>query len=81
MQASEVAGKGLRALAAPHVLVVEDTDMCAMIVCMLLKKLGCSTDHAENGQEALDMLKRSGPPILQSLWPLVPTLSHDPHPL
>ena len=41
--------------------VVEDTDMCAMIVCMLLKKLGCSTDHAENGQEALDMLKAAEP--------------------
>jgi CheY-like chemotaxis protein len=61
VQASEVAGRGLSALDAPHVLVVEDTDMCAMIVCMLLKKLGCSTDHAENGAEALEMLKNAEP--------------------
>jgi PleD family two-component response regulator len=75
--ASEVAGRGLQALDAPHVLVVEDTDMCAMIICMLLKKLGCSTDHAENGEEALEMLKKAEP----GLYSMVCTLPTRPPPL
>jgi len=61
VHASSVAGCGLKAMHAPHVLVVEDTEMCAMVICMLLKKLGCSTDHAENGQEALNLLEQAEP--------------------
>jgi len=61
VQASSVAGQGLRALHAPHVLVVEDSEMCAMVLIMMLKKLGCSTDHAMNGVEALERLEGSEP--------------------
>ena len=61
VHASSIAGCGLRALEAPHVLVVEDTEMCAMVIMMLLQKLGCSADHAEDGQQALDMLEKAEP--------------------
>jgi CheY-like chemotaxis protein len=57
VSSSDVAKRGLKALEAPHVLVVEDTPTAANILCMLLKKLGCSTDRAENGQIAIDMLR------------------------
>jgi CheY-like chemotaxis protein len=56
---SDVASRGLKALDSPHVLVVEDTPTAANILCMLLKRLGCSTDRAENGQQAVDMLRGS----------------------
>jgi PAS domain S-box-containing protein len=55
----DVANRGLKALDSPHVLVVEDTPTAANILCMLLKRLGCSTDRAENGQLAVDMLRGS----------------------
>lgn len=74
-QASEVASRGLMALDAPHILVVEDTPMCAMIVCMLLKKLGCSTDHAENGVEALAMLKKAEPGLYSMVCNTTPDYS------
>jgi len=61
VQASCVAGTGLKALEAPHVLVVEDTEMCAIVLQMLLQKLGCSSDHAENGEVALQMLSQAQP--------------------
>lgn len=61
VHASSVAGQGLRALHAPHVLVVEDSEMCAMVLIMMLKKLGCSTDHVMNGVEALERLEGSEP--------------------
>ena len=35
--------------------------MCATVVRMLLGKLGCSSDHAENGAEAVEMLKTAEP--------------------
>jgi len=56
---SDVASRGLKALDAPHVLVVEDTPTAANILCLLLKKLGCSTDRAENGKLAVEMLRGS----------------------
>jgi PAS domain S-box-containing protein len=56
---SDVASRGLKALDSPHVLVVEDTPTAANILCLLLKKLGCTTDRAENGQLAIDMLRGS----------------------
>ena len=41
----------------PRVLVVEDTQLAAECLCMVLKELGCTTDHAEDGAEALDEAK------------------------
>ena len=38
----------------PRVLVVEDTLLAAECLCMVLKELGCTTDHAEDGAEALE---------------------------
>jgi len=40
---------------------VEDTEMCALVIQMLLQKLGCSSDHAENGEEALKLLSQAEP--------------------
>jgi len=61
VEAHELSNQGLKALEPPHVLVVEDTDMCALVLTMLLDQLGCSSDVAENGQEALDKLDASEP--------------------
>jgi len=57
--ASNVANQGLKACENPHVLVAEDTEMCAVVVRMLLSKFGCSSDHAENGAEAVKLMKLS----------------------
>jgi CheY-like chemotaxis protein len=54
-------GNGLKALEPPHVLIVEDMDMCAMVLECLLANLGCSSDIAEDGQEALDKLNAAEP--------------------
>jgi len=53
----KIASEGLKASAKPHVLVVEDTDICAKLICMILRKLNYSTERAENGQVALDLLR------------------------
>ena len=39
-----------------HVLVVEDTQAAAQMLCMVLQELGCTTDHAEDGAVALELL-------------------------
>ena len=51
IEASCVAGTGLKAMDKPHVLVVEDTTMCADVLRVMLKQLGCSSDHAEHGEQ------------------------------
>ena len=56
VEASCVANTGLRAMEMPHVLVVDDTAVCADVIRMLLKQLGCSSDHASDGVEALEKL-------------------------
>ena len=48
--------------ARPLVLVVEDTDVSASLLCMHLRKLNCTSHRAENGEVALEML-RSAPDI------------------
>jgi len=59
VEPSEIAGHGLRALDPPHVLIVEDTPMCAMVLEILLSNLGCSSDICEDGAEAVDKLGSS----------------------
>jgi len=59
--APEIAGRGLKALDAPHVLVVEDTEMCAVVLSSMLHKLGCSSEHAKDGAVAVAMLERAEP--------------------
>ena len=54
--------------ARPLVLVVEDTDVSASLLCMHLRKLNCTSHRAENGEVALEML-RSAPDI--SMYSLV----------
>lgn len=61
IEASCVAGTGLKAMDKPHVLVVEDTTMCADVLRVMLKQLGCSSDHAEHGEQALEQLMFSEP--------------------
>ena len=41
---------------SPKILVVEDTKMAADMLCMVLNELGCASDHAEDGAEALEIL-------------------------
>jgi len=43
------------------VLVVEDTKSAAKLLCMMLKKLECSSTRAEHGKEALDILSNATP--------------------
>mmetsp|Transcript_16350 Transcript_16350/g.41234 ORF Transcript_16350/g.41234 Transcript_16350/m.41234 type:complete len:170 (+) Transcript_16350:2-511(+) len=57
--AEVIAKKGLQAMQAPHVLIVEDTDMCAMCLQGMLSKLGCTSERAEDGAEALQMMKNN----------------------
>ncbi|KAL7516656.1 hypothetical protein ACHAWX_001646 [Stephanocyclus meneghinianus] len=56
-----VAKCGVKAELPFSVLIVEDTDICARVLGMQLKKLKCSTQRAENGQVAIDILKDSMP--------------------
>uniref|UniRef100_A0A7S2GWN1 Response regulatory domain-containing protein n=1 Tax=Octactis speculum TaxID=3111310 RepID=A0A7S2GWN1_9STRA len=56
-----VASQGLKAEMPPLILVVEDTDICAKLICMTLRKLNCATKRAENGQVAVDMLREAMP--------------------
>ena len=48
--------------ARPIVLVVEDTDVSASLICMHLRKLLCGSHRAENGEVAIEML-RSAPDV------------------
>lgn len=56
-----IARCGVKASMPFSVLIVEDTDICARVLAMQLKKMKCSTQRAENGQVALDLLKDSMP--------------------
>jgi PAS domain S-box-containing protein len=56
-----IAQFGLDALDRPSVLVVEDTTMCAKILCKSLEKLECSSTWAKDGQKAVDILRSSTP--------------------
>jgi len=54
-----VAKRGTKASMPFSVLIVEDTDICARLLAMQLKKLNCSTQRAVNGRVAVDFLKDS----------------------
>lgn len=53
--------------ARPLVLVVEDTDVSASLLCMHLRKLNCTSHRAENGEVALEMLRSAPAPNMYSL--------------
>lgn len=42
-------------LPALHILLVEDIELNVVVACSVLEKLGCSTEVAMTGQQALDM--------------------------
>jgi CheY-like chemotaxis protein/signal transduction histidine kinase len=54
-----VASCGVIAMDPPTVLVVEDTAVCAKLICRTLNKLNIPTKWVTNGQEAIDLLKSS----------------------
>jgi CheY-like chemotaxis protein/urease gamma subunit len=54
-----VASCGVIAMDPPTVLVVEDTAVCARLICRTLNKLNVPTKWVTNGQEAIDLLKSS----------------------
>jgi CheY-like chemotaxis protein len=43
------------------ILIVEDTDVCAKFLTMQLERMNCSTQRAENGQVAVDILRKALP--------------------
>lgn len=53
--------------ARPLVLVVEDTDVSASLICMHLRKLLCGSHRAENGEVAIEMLRSAPDPNMYSL--------------
>lgn len=63
---SSIARNGLKAMDPPSILVVEDVNSCAKILCNALRKVNCATTWVENGQEAVDLL-RTSPPGMYSL--------------
>ncbi len=56
-----IASSGLEAMDPPSILVVEDTAMCAKLLCTTLGKALCSATWVQNGQEAVDLLRASIP--------------------
>jgi len=52
-----VAAHGLAASSRPHVLLVEDSAVCAKMMGLHLRKLQCSCTIAENGRVAVDLLR------------------------
>jgi len=56
-----IASRGLSSMDPPHVLVVEDTAMCAKLLCMTLRKLNCSATCVENGRLAVDTMRKAAP--------------------
>ena len=56
-----IASSGLNAMDPPSILVVEDTAMCAKLLCMVLRKSLCSATWVDNGQKAVDLLRGSSP--------------------
>jgi CheY-like chemotaxis protein len=58
---SEVACKGLKSMDPPHVLIVEDTAMCAKLLRMMLSKFHCTSETVENGRFAVDKLRNAAP--------------------
>ena len=59
--AKSIASSGLKAMDPPSVLVVEDTAMCAKLLCTKLGNALCSATWVQNGQEAVDLLRTSTP--------------------
>lgn len=50
-----------KTITQPRVLVVEDSSTCAMCVGLILKALGCVTEYATNGAEAVHTLQSEVP--------------------
>jgi CheY-like chemotaxis protein len=55
---ANVAREGLKAMESPSILVVEDVPMCAKLLCTILRQFNCSTKWVQNGQEAVDLLRK-----------------------
>jgi PAS domain S-box-containing protein len=58
---ASIACNRLKVMDPPSVLVVEDDKTCAKLLCMSLQKVNCSATWAENGLEAVHILKSSVP--------------------
>eukprot|EP00986_Skeletonema_menzelii_P007694 scaffold3032_cov120-Skeletonema_menzelii.AAC.6 len=53
--------------ARPLVLVVEDTDVSASLICLHLRKLLCGSHRAENGEVAIEMIRSAPDPNMYNL--------------
>jgi len=56
---SSLASVGIKSEVLPSVLVVEDTPSCAKLLCKILSKFGHSSQVAENGKIAIDILQEA----------------------
>jgi len=60
--AESIASQGIfKSQEPPSILVVEDTNACARMLCRLLSRFKCATKWAENGQVAIEFLKEATP--------------------
>ena len=66
-QTKRAAYPGVTPGTPPLILVVEDTDVSATLICMHLRKLNCTSHRAENGEVALEMLRSAPAPNMYSL--------------
>ena len=58
---ANLASQGVKCQDPPSILVVEDTQACAKMLCRILSRFKCATKWAENGQIALDFLNEATP--------------------
>ena len=59
--AAELASLGVMSQDPPSILVVEDTNACAKMLCRVLSQFKCATKWAENGAIAIEYLKAAPP--------------------
>lgn len=59
--ASILAAYGVKSQEPPSILVVEDTKVCAKMLCHILSRFKCATKWVENGQLAVDTLRDCTP--------------------
>ena len=55
---TEVVTCGIKAMDSPTVLIVEDVAVCAKLLCAILRQANCSSKWVQNGQEAVEELRR-----------------------
>lgn len=68
---------GMRAMAHPHILLVDDDQDIRETLRIALEEEGYEVDEAEDGAEALDLLRQSRQPLVVVLDQRMPRLTGD----